>query len=71
MQEEESVGPVPLQPDLFSVLDDAKAWSLRCIEAGETNIKGYLLLSIFATQIKGLMQGLGLDKFSAFFTQGC
>lgn len=63
LQEEESLRPVPLRPDLLAVLDDAKTWSLRCIEAGETNVKGYLLMCILAAQIKGLMQGLGKDEF--------
>ena len=63
LQEEESLGPVPLRPDLLSVLDDAKTWSLRCIEAGETNIKGYLFMCLVAAQIEGLMRGLGKDEF--------
>jgi hypothetical protein len=63
LQEEESLGPVSLRLDLLSVLDDAKAWSLQCIEAGETNIKGYLLLCLIAAQIEGLMRGIGKDEF--------
>ncbi|RDL38255.1 Uncharacterized protein BP5553_02595 [Venustampulla echinocandica] len=62
LQEEESLGPVPLRPDLLSVLEDAKTWCLRCIKAGETNIKGYLITCIIATQIEGLMRGLGKDE---------
>lgn len=63
LQEEESLGPVPLRSDLLSVLDDAKAWNLQCIEAGETNIKGYLLTCLIAAQIDGIMRGLGKDEF--------
>jgi hypothetical protein len=33
MQEEESLGRLPLRPDLFSVIDEAKTWCLKCIEA--------------------------------------
>lgn len=62
VQEEESLGPVPLRPDLLSVLDDAKAWCLRAIEAGETNVKGYLLMGVIAAQIEGLMRDLGKDE---------
>jgi hypothetical protein len=62
LQEEESLGPVPLRPDLLSVLEDVKTWCFRCIEAGETNMKGYLLSSIVTTQIEGLMRGLGKDE---------
>lgn len=54
LQEEESTGPVPLGPDLFSVLEDAKSWSLRMIKAGETNIKWFLLMSIVCAQLQGL-----------------
>lgn len=64
LQEEESLGSVPLRPDLFSVLQDAKVWCWRCIEAGETNIKCYLLMSILNAQIKGMMQGLGREELA-------
>jgi hypothetical protein len=60
LQEEEMfLGPAMLRPDLFSVLGEAKAWYLRVLEAGETNVKGYLLMSLVAAQIEGLMRGLG------------
>ena len=59
LQEEESLGPALLRPDLLSVLDEAKAWCLQCMEAGETNVKGYLLTNLVTAQIQGLMQGLG------------
>jgi len=62
LQDEQSLGPALLRPDLLSVLEDAKIWSLRCIDAGETNIKGYLLTSILGAQVQGLIQGVGKDK---------
>lgn len=62
LQEEESLGPVPLRPDLLSVLDEARTWSLRCIEAGETNMKGYLLVCVVAAQIGGLMRGVAKEE---------
>ena len=62
LQEEESLGPILLRPDLLSVIDEAKAWCLQCIEAGETNIKGYLLMCVVASQIEGLMRRLGKDE---------
>lgn len=61
LQEEDSLGPVHLRPDLLSVLDDAKTWCLRVIEAGETNVKGYLLVSFLAAQIDGLARNIGKD----------
>lgn len=61
--ESESLGPEPLRPDLLSVLDDTKTLTLRCIEAGETNIKNYLLICVVSAQINGLMQCMPKDKF--------
>ncbi|KAL4985030.1 hypothetical protein BDW68DRAFT_193266 [Aspergillus falconensis] len=58
LQEDAGLNPAPLRPDLLSVLDDVKAWCLRVIEAGETNVKGYLLMSLVEAQVKGLMDGL-------------
>ncbi|CAM1504920.1 Fc.00g025110.m01.CDS01 [Cosmosporella sp. VM-42] len=62
MQEEQSLDPVSLRPDLQCVIENCKTWSLRCIEAGETNIKGYLLVCVIAAGIEGLMQSLGKDE---------
>lgn len=62
LQEEEGLGPVPLRSDLLCVLDDAKSWCLQSIKAGETNIKGYVLMSIVAAQIEGLMHHLDRDE---------
>jgi hypothetical protein len=62
LQEEEGLGPVPLRPDLLSVLDDAKEWSLRVIEAGETNVKGYLIICLVAAKVEGLRRGLAEDQ---------
>ena len=64
LQEEESLGPVPLRRDLLSVVYDAKSWCLRSIETGETNVKGYLLSSLVAAHIEGLMQGLRKDEIA-------
>lgn len=65
LQEEEMfLGPAMLRPDLFSVLGEAKAWCLRVLEAGETNVKGYLLISLVAAQIEGLMRGLGKTEMA-------
>ncbi|KAI9694387.1 MAG: hypothetical protein M1822_000003 [Bathelium mastoideum] len=65
LQEEESLGPVLLRPDLFRVVCDAKTWCLQCIDAGETNIKGYLFVCIVAMQIEGLMKGVGKNEMSS------
>jgi hypothetical protein len=56
--EEDGLGPVSIRPDLLSVIQDAKALSLQCIKIGETNIKGYLFISLVSTQLDALMQGV-------------
>ncbi|UPK94791.1 hypothetical protein LCI18_005726 [Fusarium solani-melongenae] len=66
LQEEESLCPAPLRSDLLCALKDSKTWSLRCIEAGETNIKGYLAINVAAAQIQGLLQGLSGDALAEF-----
>jgi hypothetical protein len=50
MQEEDGVP----RPDLLSIPEDAANLVLRCIEAGETGIKGYLLLRILIAQIDAI-----------------
>lgn len=59
LREEESLGPVSLRPDLLSVMEESKMFALRCLEAGGTNVKGYLLVGVMATQVEGIMRGLG------------
>jgi hypothetical protein len=62
LKEEEGLGPMILRPDLLAVLQESRDWSFRCIEAGETNIKGYLLNCLLATYVDGLMRGLRKDE---------
>ncbi|KNG51589.1 c6 zinc finger domain-containing protein [Stemphylium lycopersici] len=38
---------------LSSVVEDASSWYLRCIQAGETGVKGYLLLRLLEAWIDG------------------
>ncbi|KAI0124166.1 hypothetical protein BJ170DRAFT_638338 [Xylariales sp. AK1849] len=66
LQEEDSLGPVPLRPDLLSVVEDAKAWCLKTIEVGETSIKGHLLACMLAAQVEGLVQGLAKEQIPHF-----
>lgn len=63
--QEDSLGPVPLRQDLLSLLDDAKTWAIGCMEAGETNTKGYLFLSLVRVQIEGLARGLPREQIAA------
>lgn len=64
LREERSLDPVPLRPDLLSVLHESKTWCLQVIKAGETNVKGYLLMCGLSAQIEGLMRGLGEDEIA-------
>ncbi|XHG06286.1 hypothetical protein AWENTII_009491 [Aspergillus wentii] len=69
LQEEDSLGPVPLRRDLLSVLDDGRKWALRSIEVGQVNVKGYLFLSVICEQVGGLMRGLPESQFPELLTK--
>ncbi|KAM5382586.1 hypothetical protein ACJZ2D_002376 [Fusarium nematophilum] len=70
LQEEESLCPGPIRSDLLGVLKDAKTWTMRCIEAGETNIKGYLGISLITAHIQGLMRRLTKDEMIKSMVKG-
>ncbi|KAL2390139.1 hypothetical protein RJ035_001568 [Blastomyces gilchristii] len=63
LHEETGLSPAPLRPDLLAIVNDAITWSFRCIEAGETNIKGYLFTCLVAERVDGLMKGTEKDEF--------
>ncbi|KAF4159884.1 hypothetical protein CNMCM8927_001251 [Aspergillus lentulus] len=69
LQEDDGLCPTPLRPDLLSVLEDAMAWCLRVIKAGETNVKGYLLMSIVSARVEGLMRGLGENEATSLLVK--
>ncbi|KAF2031497.1 hypothetical protein EK21DRAFT_63157 [Setomelanomma holmii] len=50
------------RPDLLQIPQEAADLVLRCLEAGETGIKGYLLLRVFGAQIDGIKRRLGKDE---------
>lgn len=52
------------------MLEEVKDWSLGCIKAGETNIKGYLLVCMIGAQIEALRRGAELDETNAAIVQG-
>ncbi|KAL3456762.1 hypothetical protein BJX64DRAFT_296384 [Aspergillus heterothallicus] len=56
-REDEGVCLPPLRPDLLAVLEEARAWCLRVIRAGETNVKGYLLVTLVAAHVDGFIMG--------------
>lgn len=59
--EEEGLEP-QLRPDLLSALCGAKDLGWRCIEIGETNIKGYLFMCIVSAEIDALMKGTPTEE---------
>lgn len=69
LQEEDGLCPAPLRPDLLSVLEEAKAWCLRVLKAGETNVKGYLLMSMISARVEGLMRGLGEKEVTSLLVK--
>ncbi|KAF2681793.1 hypothetical protein K458DRAFT_391743 [Lentithecium fluviatile CBS 122367] len=65
ISEDDSLGPVLPRRDLLAVLEDAKAWSFWCIEAGETNTKGHVLVCLLLAQIEGLREILPKNEIAA------
>lgn len=58
---ETSLSPVDrslLRPDLLAMVTEAKDWALRSMNAGETNMKGYMFASMVSAQIEGMLEGL-------------
>jgi hypothetical protein len=64
LEEDDSLCPIPLRPDLLCVLKEAKAWGWRVIEAGETNVKGCLLISLVAAHVESLMRGVEKEEMA-------
>lgn len=58
LQDEDTVP----RPDLIHIIDDAANMYLRCIEAGETGIKGYLLFGILAAQVDGIKRRVSKEE---------
>ncbi|KAK0616147.1 hypothetical protein B0T14DRAFT_522632 [Immersiella caudata] len=54
--------PVIVRPDLAKVLEEAEDWALRCINAGETNVKGYLFVCLIRAQIEAMRARLAEDE---------
>ena len=61
LYQEDSISGTNVRPDIINIVEDAADWYLQCIRAGETGIKGYLLLSILGAQINALKQNISKD----------
>lgn len=62
LQDDEGLGPTRLRRDLAAVTEEINAWSWRCMEAGETSIKGFLMSALLVAQSEALQRGDTADK---------
>jgi hypothetical protein len=69
LQDEESLWPIPLRADLVAVVEDARTWCRQCIQSGETNIKGYLLIHVVTAQIDALRRGANRNTMPSILVQ--
>ncbi|RGP58953.1 hypothetical protein FSPOR_11662 [Fusarium sporotrichioides] len=64
VQEDDTFSSAPIHADVFNMMEDSKPWTLQCIEAGETNIKGHLITSLVSAQIKGIMSRVPKEELA-------
>lgn len=62
LQDDEGLGPTRLRRDLAAVTKEIMAWSWRCMEAGETSIKGFLMSALMVAQTEALQRGPTADR---------
>ncbi|KAK7698512.1 hypothetical protein SLS64_012504 [Diaporthe eres] len=62
LQDDEGLGPTRLRRDLAAVTEEIMAWSWRCMEAGETSVKGFLMSSLLVAQTQALQRGPIADR---------
>ena len=58
LRQPRNLGPIPVRRDLLAVVEEGSAFSFSCIEAGQTNIKCYLVPCMLLGQINGIMMRL-------------
>ncbi|KAJ4368094.1 hypothetical protein N0V83_006449 [Neocucurbitaria cava] len=56
IQDDGDLNSIHLYSNLFSILEDAASWYLQSMEAGETGVKGYILLKLIAAQVDATKQ---------------
>jgi hypothetical protein len=64
LQEDVSLGPAVPRPDLLAIVEQACPLTLRAIQAGRTNMKGHLLMSMVVAQVDGTRRGLDRTAMS-------
>jgi hypothetical protein len=65
LQEDDGLGPMLPRSDLVAVIENAKAWSLWRIKAGETNIKSHMFISFLWAVIGAIRSGTPKAEFPA------
>jgi hypothetical protein len=66
LQEEDTVP----RPDLLNIIEDAIRWTMGTIEAGETGIKGYMMLHILAAQVDGIKRRVSKEEMPILLVRG-
>lgn len=68
-QDGEGLGAAPFRPDLLSILQEGRTWSLEGVKAGETNIKGYLVSCVAFAHAEALRRGLQKEEMAKCLVQ--
>ncbi|RYP04878.1 hypothetical protein DL765_010028 [Monosporascus sp. GIB2] len=61
LQEDITIGLPAARPDLINVLQDAKLLRLQQVEAGDTNVKGYIIAVALCANADALLQSVRKD----------
>ncbi|KAI1863140.1 uncharacterized protein JN550_009876 [Neoarthrinium moseri] len=69
LDEDDGLGPSFLRPDLLAIAADTAAWSLQCLEAGETNVKGHLFAVMTYAQLEARRRGVAEDEMPQTLVQ--
>lgn len=69
VKENDDLGTGGLTSGCREIVDEAKDWAVQCIKAGETNIKGYLLIAMLGAQIEAHKRGYGREETQAAIIQ--
>ncbi|PKS11291.1 hypothetical protein jhhlp_003053 [Lomentospora prolificans] len=64
LREDDSLSRPPLRRDLLAIVQDTKGWTKRAIEAGETNIKGYIFATMVNIELDCIIQGVEKNELA-------
>ncbi|KAF2439046.1 hypothetical protein P171DRAFT_370465 [Karstenula rhodostoma CBS 690.94] len=69
LQEDDGLFPTPLRRDLLAIIKEAVSWSIWCMEAGETNVKGHVFVCLMRAYTQGLAKGLGKGELARMLVE--